>query len=237
MKRTLGGWPLWVWIAVGGAALLGGVWYLRRKQASAASPQGQQAAPASNGQPLFSQQQELQDFGIFQSLTQAQQGSDVQFLSEVASLFGGGGASASSPGSTVGGVGGFGGGSAGSPVGGTGQPAGVPGATQVPGGSLVPAGGAQVPGGSLQGTVLTGPDAGASFYQGTTQYGTPAAVPFTGVIPAGSLYAPNASPGEVNTAFSETPSGTFTQEQPVGGGQGYTAYVPAGSVNVIPIGS
>lgn len=83
------GLPIWAWVAALGAGVLGFM-YFRKKSSSSSS-----TAPggALTGQPNFSQQQEVQDFQIFSALTSAQQGSDLNFLTEVASLFAGGSSS------------------------------------------------------------------------------------------------------------------------------------------------
>ncbi|HUO48231.1 MAG TPA: hypothetical protein VMU09_05310 [Acidimicrobiales bacterium] len=68
-------------------AVLGGAWWVKRKQTSAGTP----TAAAT---PAFSQAQEVQDFQIFSALTSAQQGSDLNFVGQMLSLFSGGGAQA-----------------------------------------------------------------------------------------------------------------------------------------------
>lgn len=104
MKRTIGGLPLWMWGA-GLVAVIGAASYLKKRSAkTTATP----AAATSATTGAFSSQQQLQDFGIFQSLTQGQQGSDLQYLSTVLSLFGGS-SSPSGTSTTSGGSGGGGG--------------------------------------------------------------------------------------------------------------------------------
>jgi hypothetical protein len=82
-----GGIPIIFWLG-GLVAGVGGFIWLRKRNAS-----GGTASPATagkTGQPAFSQAQEVQDFQVFSSLTSAQQASDLNFLSEVAGLIGGG---------------------------------------------------------------------------------------------------------------------------------------------------
>jgi len=59
-----------------------------RKRAGTTTGTATPGTPA--GQPSFTQAQEVQDFQVFSALTGAQQASDLNFLSEVASLFSGG---------------------------------------------------------------------------------------------------------------------------------------------------
>jgi hypothetical protein len=84
--RRPAGIPPIFWL-VGIAAGLGAFAWLRKRSSgtAAASP----ATAGKTGQPAFSQAQEVQDFQIFSSLTGAQEASDLNFLSEVAGLFGG----------------------------------------------------------------------------------------------------------------------------------------------------
>lgn len=74
-------------------------------------------AAAAPSKPAFSSQQELQDFGVFQSLTQAQQGADLGLFSDVLGLMTGGGGATSGAGNPYGGgtAGGTAGGSGGTP--------------------------------------------------------------------------------------------------------------------------
>jgi hypothetical protein len=105
MERTIGGIPLLGWLIAIGIGI-GGLAWIKKHGAAAPSTPG--------GTPQFSQTQEVSDFQIFSSLTAAQQASDLNFLTEVASLFSGG----SSTGATTGGgsvsgsTGGSGGGTA-----------------------------------------------------------------------------------------------------------------------------
>ena len=85
MNRTIGGIPLIYWIGALGAGILGFAWF--RKKSSGSSTTGAAAKPAANS---FTQAQEVQDFQIFSALTGAQQGADLNFLTEVAGLFSGG---------------------------------------------------------------------------------------------------------------------------------------------------
>jgi len=80
-----GGIPLIAWIGALALGVGGYIWF-RKKGSSAASP----ATAAKTATPSFTQAQEVQDFQIFSALTSAQQGSDLNFLTEVAGLFGGG---------------------------------------------------------------------------------------------------------------------------------------------------
>jgi hypothetical protein len=92
-----GGIPIIIWIA-GLAAGIGGFVWLKKRNAGASS-----ASPSTagkTGQPAFSQAQEVQDFQVFSSLTSAQQASDLNFLSEVASLVGGGSSTGTNSGSS-----------------------------------------------------------------------------------------------------------------------------------------
>lgn len=170
VNRNFAGIPLWMW-GLGGAALIGALAFMRKHQA-AGSPA---KTPTPTGTTAFSSQQQLQDFGIFQSLSQAQQGADLQYLSEVLSLFGGSSmASSGSPGGTSGG------GTSTLPA--PPNPAGNPGGTATP----VPANGSQAPPGTV--FAMEGPNfvgrgpqgafvgisnpatAGAYTAQGTTLY-------------------------------------------------------------------
>lgn len=93
--------PLWGWaLAVG--AFVGGIWYIKKHQGQAALGSSSNAAKT----PAFSQAQEVQDFQIFSSLTQAQQASDLSFVGQMLSLFAGGSSSSSTTGSSGGGGGG-----------------------------------------------------------------------------------------------------------------------------------
>jgi hypothetical protein len=74
------------WWAVGLiAGVVGFMWVRKRSSSTPAT-----GAAGPSGTPTFTQQQEVQDFQIFSSLTGAQQASDLNFLSEVAGLFAGG---------------------------------------------------------------------------------------------------------------------------------------------------
>jgi hypothetical protein len=124
-----GGIPPIFWLAGIVAGIGGFVWLRKRSSSSgAASP----ATAGKTGQPVFSQAQEVQDFQVFSSLTSAQQGSDLNFLTEVAGLLGGGSSTGttSTPVSSTGSSGG--GGSTGVPAPtstGTTAPATVPAST------------------------------------------------------------------------------------------------------------
>lgn len=78
--------PLWGWAAALGA-IVGGAWLLKKRQTT--SPASAASAAAA---PAFSQQQQVQDFQIFSALTSAQQGSDLNFVGQMLSLFAGGAA-------------------------------------------------------------------------------------------------------------------------------------------------
>jgi hypothetical protein len=102
MNRTIGGIPLLYWIGALGLGIGAFAWIKKKGAASNASP-----ATAKAGAPTaFTQAQEVQDFQIFSALTSAQQGSDLNFLSEVAGLFAGGSSTGTSggTGSTGGGA-------------------------------------------------------------------------------------------------------------------------------------
>jgi hypothetical protein len=107
VNRTIGGIPLIYWIGALGVGILGFAWF--RKKSTGTATTG-----AAAKTPAFSQQQEVQDFQVFQSLAGAQQASDLNFLTEVAGLFSGG----SSTGTPAGGsaTGGGGGGGSSSPI-------------------------------------------------------------------------------------------------------------------------
>ena len=94
-----GGIPLIGWI---GALVLGigGVVWVRKRGSSSGSSSPSTAG--KTGQPAFSQAQEVQDFQVFSALTSAQQGSDLNFLSEVASLLGGGSSTGTTSGTSTG---------------------------------------------------------------------------------------------------------------------------------------
>lgn len=97
MNRSIGGIPIVGWITALGA-LIGGIWYIKKRQGSTGA--------TTAAQPQFTQAQEVQDFQIFSSLTSAQQASDLNMVSELASLFsGGGGSSSAATGSGSGGGG------------------------------------------------------------------------------------------------------------------------------------
>lgn len=82
-----GGIPIIIWLGALAVGIGGFVWLRKRNSTgSTASP----ATASKTGQPAFSQAQEVQDFQVFSSLTSAQQGSDLNFLTEVAGLLGGG---------------------------------------------------------------------------------------------------------------------------------------------------
>ena len=85
MNDRIMGVPLYVWAVGMVAGIYGFLWMRRRGGQTSSTPTG---TPA--GQPVFTQAQEVQDFQIFSALTGQQQGSDLNFLSEVASLFAGG---------------------------------------------------------------------------------------------------------------------------------------------------
>lgn len=107
--RSVGGLPIWAWgaaIAVG----IGGFAWVKRGSAKSSGTSSPKAGPG--GAVPFTQAQEVQDFQIFSALTSAQQGADLNMLSEVAGLFSGG-PSTSATGAGSGSVGGGGGGSTG----------------------------------------------------------------------------------------------------------------------------
>jgi hypothetical protein len=86
MNRTIAGIPLLYWVAALGLGAGAFVWIKKKSGSSSAAPTtGAAAKPAA-----YSQQQEVSDFQIFSALTSAQQGSDLNFISEVAPLFSGG---------------------------------------------------------------------------------------------------------------------------------------------------
>ena len=87
MNDRIAGIPLYVW-AVGMVAGIYGFMWMRRRSGGTTSSTTATGTPP--GQPVFTQAQEVQDFQIFSALTGQQQGSDLNFLSEVASLFSGG---------------------------------------------------------------------------------------------------------------------------------------------------
>lgn len=108
-------------------AAVGFVWFQKRSTSSGtASP----ATAGKTGQPAFSQAQEVQDFQVFSALTSAQQGSDLNFLTEVAGLLGGG--SSTAGGSTVPTGSGGGNGVPSPPSTGTAPPATVPASVAAP---------------------------------------------------------------------------------------------------------
>jgi hypothetical protein len=127
VNRTIGGIPLIYWIGALGVGVLGFMWFKKKSAGSTTATTG-----AAAKTPAFSQAQEVQDFQIFSALTGAQQGSDLNFLTEVAGLFAGG----QSTGVTATPTGTGGGGSSPSPIPspaptGTAPPATVP-ASKVP---------------------------------------------------------------------------------------------------------
>lgn len=77
--------PLLYWAAALGAGIVGFVVLRKKSTASSTSP-----ATKASSTPQFSQAQEVQDFQVFSSLTSAQQASDLNFLTEIAGLVGGG---------------------------------------------------------------------------------------------------------------------------------------------------
>jgi hypothetical protein len=90
MNRTIGGMPIWLWAAGLGIGVLGFLWIKKRGTSGSSSP-------GTAAQPAFTQTQEVQDFQIFSALTGAQQASDLNFLGQVAGLFGGGSSTATAP--------------------------------------------------------------------------------------------------------------------------------------------
>lgn len=112
-----GGIPIIFWLGALAAGIGGFVWL--RKRNSGSSGTASPATAGKTGQPSFTQAQEVQDFQVFSALTSAQQGSDLNFLSEVATLVGGGA-------STAGGSSGSGTGIPSPPSTGTTPPATVP---------------------------------------------------------------------------------------------------------------
>lgn len=127
MRRSIGGLPLWAWVAALGAVVGGAVLVKRRQSGSAAGA----TSPAV--QQPFSAQQEMQDFQVFQALTSAQQSSDLGFVSQMLAMFGAGGGTAA-----TGAAPGSGGGGSSS----TGIPLPAPPTTSSP---APPTGGTQVP--------------------------------------------------------------------------------------------
>ena len=87
MNRTLFGLPVSMWAVGVVAGVVAFVW-MRKRSTTASGGSSTPGTPA--GQPSFTQAQEVQDFQIFSALTGQQQGSDLNFLSEVAQLFQGG---------------------------------------------------------------------------------------------------------------------------------------------------
>lgn len=79
----IAGAPPWA-LGAGALALIGGIWYIKRKQAAPAT------STVSGGQPPFTQAQQIQDYQIFSQLTSAQQSSDLSLVGQMLSLFGGG---------------------------------------------------------------------------------------------------------------------------------------------------
>jgi len=86
VNDRIAGIPLYVWAVGMVAGIYGFMWMRKRSSGQSSSP----ATGTPAGQPVFTQAQEVQDFQIFSALTGQQQGSDLNFLSEVASLFAGG---------------------------------------------------------------------------------------------------------------------------------------------------
>ena len=76
-------------IAAAGVGVGAFLWF-RKRSAQATSSSASPATAQRAGTSSFTQAQEVQDFQIFSALTSAQQGSDLNFLTEVAGLFGGG---------------------------------------------------------------------------------------------------------------------------------------------------
>ncbi|HEV3370881.1 MAG TPA: hypothetical protein VG074_15045 [Acidimicrobiales bacterium] len=101
MNRTIGGIPLIYWIGALGVGILGFAWF--RKKSTGTATTG-----AAAKTPAFSQQQEVEDFQVFSALTSAQQGADLNFLTEVAGLFSGGSSTGATGGAATGGGGGGG---------------------------------------------------------------------------------------------------------------------------------
>jgi len=99
MNDRIAGIPLYVW-AVGMVAGIYGFMWMRRRSGGTTSSTTATGTPP--GQPVFTQAQEVQDFQVFSALTGQQQGSDLNFLTEVAQLFAGGasGGNSGSPQST-----------------------------------------------------------------------------------------------------------------------------------------
>lgn len=88
---------LLVYLGLLGAGVLGFLWVRKNKAGSSSSGSSSSAAKT----PAYSQQQEVSDFQIFSALTSQQQASDVNFLSQAASLFSGGASTASTSGTTA----------------------------------------------------------------------------------------------------------------------------------------
>ena len=87
MNRTLFGLPVSMWAVGVVAGVVAFVW-MRKRSTTSSSGGSTPGTPA--GQPSFTAAQEIQDFQVFSALTGQQQGSDLNFLSEVAQLFQGG---------------------------------------------------------------------------------------------------------------------------------------------------
>lgn len=113
MNRTIGGIPLIYWIGALGLGIGAFAWIKKRGASSSPATAG-----ATAKTPAFSQAQEVQDFQVFQALTGAQQGADLNFLTEAGGLFGGGSSTAAtgSGSGTGSGTGSGSGGSGGSPI-------------------------------------------------------------------------------------------------------------------------
>lgn len=106
MNRTIGGIPLFGWGAALAIGVVGFLWI--RKRSASGSGTASPGSAAKTGQQSFIQAQEVQDFQIFSALTSAQQGADLNFLTEVAGLFSGGSSTGTTGGSATGGGGGGG---------------------------------------------------------------------------------------------------------------------------------
>ncbi len=87
------GIPVIFWIGALAAGIGGFAWFRKRTAANSSSSP---ATAAKTGTPSFSQAQEVQDFQIFSALTSAQQGSDLNFIGQLANLLGGGASSSTS---------------------------------------------------------------------------------------------------------------------------------------------
>lgn len=98
---------LLVYLGLLGAGVLGFLWVRKNKSGASSSGSGGSSAAKT---PAYSQQQEVSDFQIFSALTSQQQASDVNLLTEAASLFSGGSSTAAT-GAGSGAVSGSGGGS------------------------------------------------------------------------------------------------------------------------------